>query len=366
MPSDSAAAFATASETPRMALAPRRFLFGVPSSAIIVLSICTCCSASMPPMASKISPLTAATAFSSPLPPKRPLSPSRSSTAAWAPVEAPDGTPARPNAPSPSTTSTSTVGLPRLSRISRAVMSPLSVMGSSALGEIARGFSAGGVEPPPPCVSDPQSRASGLLLRLRSGRASGSAALHDDPLGVCSAAALDDDPITPSGLAALDDDAFLVAGAAALVDDLAGAAASAVALGPGLIHGRTGAGRQDVWVGDRCARGLRRARHGRRRGKHGYEQSTRQGLGVRHWRLLCPPTPQYEHGARHQTIQPERKTAREAIASRAVAICVFRRASPAKGNQSSFGVRTWRPLYMPVFRSTWCGRFSSPVSLSST
>ncbi len=29
-------------------------------------------------------------------------------------------------------------------------------------------------------------------------------------------------------------------------------------------------------------------------------------------------------------------------------------------------VRTWRPRYMPVFRSMWCGRRSSPESLSST
>ena len=41
----------------------------------------------------------------------------------------------------------------------------------------------------------------------------------------------------------------------------------------------------------------------------------------------------------------------------------FKRSGSA---QSSLGVRTWRPRYMPVFRSMWCGRFSSPVSLSST
>ena len=58
-----AAALATASETPRMALAPSRALLGVPSSAIIVSSILTCASASMPPIASKISPLTASTAL---------------------------------------------------------------------------------------------------------------------------------------------------------------------------------------------------------------------------------------------------------------------------------------------------------------
>ena len=46
-----------------MALAPRRDLFGVPSSSIIMWSIWIWFSASMPPMASKISPLTASTAF---------------------------------------------------------------------------------------------------------------------------------------------------------------------------------------------------------------------------------------------------------------------------------------------------------------
>src|SRR5882724_5405552 len=111
-----------------MALAPRRLLFGVPSSVIIVSSILTCASASMPPTASKISPLTASTALRTPLPRYRALSPSRSSTASCAPVEAPDGTAARPSAPSSSTTSTSTVGLPRLSKISRPIMSTMAVM----------------------------------------------------------------------------------------------------------------------------------------------------------------------------------------------------------------------------------------------
>ena len=64
-----AAALAAASDTPRMALAPSRPLFGVPSSAISVSSILACASASMPPSASKISPLTASTALRTPLPP---------------------------------------------------------------------------------------------------------------------------------------------------------------------------------------------------------------------------------------------------------------------------------------------------------
>jgi len=33
---------------------------------------------------------------------------------------------------------------------------------------------------------------------------------------------------------------------------------------------------------------------------------------------------------------------------------------------TSFGSRIWRPRYIPVFRSIWCGRRNSPLSLSST
>ena len=47
-PRSAAAALATASETPRMALAPRRPLFSVPSNAIMVLSIRIWSSASSP------------------------------------------------------------------------------------------------------------------------------------------------------------------------------------------------------------------------------------------------------------------------------------------------------------------------------
>src|ERR1700724_1162332 len=63
MSKDSAAALAQASETPRMALAPSRLLFAVPSRSIMVWSICTCCSTAMSLNASKISPLTASTAL---------------------------------------------------------------------------------------------------------------------------------------------------------------------------------------------------------------------------------------------------------------------------------------------------------------
>ena len=59
----SAAALAVARLTPRIALAPSRPLFSVPSSAIIAASISAWSSASRPTIASAISPLTAATAL---------------------------------------------------------------------------------------------------------------------------------------------------------------------------------------------------------------------------------------------------------------------------------------------------------------
>src|SRR5438105_9752989 len=119
MSTSSAAARATASDTPRMALAPRRDFPSVPSSSISRASMSRCDSAGMPVTASAISPLTLATAVSTPLPPKR-SPPSRSSRASWAPVEAPLGTAARPRAPELNSTSTSTGGWPRESVISRA------------------------------------------------------------------------------------------------------------------------------------------------------------------------------------------------------------------------------------------------------
>ena len=64
-----APAFAQASETPRIALAPRRPLFAVPSSSIMASSMATCSVASMPSSASAISPFTLAQASSTPLPP---------------------------------------------------------------------------------------------------------------------------------------------------------------------------------------------------------------------------------------------------------------------------------------------------------
>src|SRR4051812_14577831 len=115
-----AAAFAAASETPRIAFAPSRPLFSVPSSSSRRASTAFWSSASTPCSACAISPSTLLTACVTPLPAHAPVSPSRSSSASWTPVDAPDGTAARPNAPFPSRTSTSTVGLPRESRIWRA------------------------------------------------------------------------------------------------------------------------------------------------------------------------------------------------------------------------------------------------------
>ncbi len=116
---DSAAARATASETPRMALAPSLDLLGVPSSSSMRWSTSRCSDASKPTSSGPIPSRTAFTALSTPLPPYR-LPPSRSSIASNAPVDAPDGTAARLTVPSSSATSTSMVGFPRESRISRA------------------------------------------------------------------------------------------------------------------------------------------------------------------------------------------------------------------------------------------------------
>ena len=63
-----AEALATASDTPRIAFAPRRALFSVPSSSIRASSMRRWSSASKPDRASKISPFTASTAFWTPLP----------------------------------------------------------------------------------------------------------------------------------------------------------------------------------------------------------------------------------------------------------------------------------------------------------
>src|SRR3954451_19516856 len=118
-PAESAAARATARLTPRMALAPRRDLSGVPSRSISCWSTSRCSLASYPTSSGPMTSRTPSTALVTPLPPYR-FPPSRSSTASQAPVEAPLGTAARVIVPSSRATSTSTVGFPRESRISRA------------------------------------------------------------------------------------------------------------------------------------------------------------------------------------------------------------------------------------------------------
>ena len=118
-PACAAPAFAVASETPRIALAPRRDLFFVPSSSISVRSSVRWSSASSPATAPAISVSTLRTALRTLLPRYDRSSPSRNSTASNCPVDAPEGTAARPVAPDSSTTSTSTVGFPLESRICR-------------------------------------------------------------------------------------------------------------------------------------------------------------------------------------------------------------------------------------------------------
>src|SRR5581483_5453828 len=126
-PASAAAAFAAASETARIAFAPRRPLFGVPSRSISRRSSASWSSASIPRTASRISPFAFATAFATPLPPYG-SPPSRSSTASCTPVDAPERTATRPTAPESRRTSTSIVGLPRESRIWRAWTSAIRLL----------------------------------------------------------------------------------------------------------------------------------------------------------------------------------------------------------------------------------------------
>ena len=67
-PRYSAAALATAMDTPKMALAPSLALFSVPSSSIMVRSISTCSRASRPQISPATAVLTFSTALSTPLP----------------------------------------------------------------------------------------------------------------------------------------------------------------------------------------------------------------------------------------------------------------------------------------------------------
>ena len=116
MPNSLAAAFATANETPKIALAPSFDLFGVPSKSIMSWSILFCSNIEVPKSAWAMMVLTFSTALSTPLPINA-FPPSLSSTASCSPVEAPEGTAARPITPFSVMTSTSTVGLPRESKI---------------------------------------------------------------------------------------------------------------------------------------------------------------------------------------------------------------------------------------------------------
>ena len=127
-PTESAAALATAMETPRIAFAPSLPLLGVPSRSIRYWSRPTWSNASHPMISSAMISLTFSTAFRVPLPRYLSLSPSLSSTASCTPVDAPDGTIALPSAPSSRSTSTSTVGLPLESRTSLAITSSINAI----------------------------------------------------------------------------------------------------------------------------------------------------------------------------------------------------------------------------------------------
>ncbi|OQB34508.1 MAG: hypothetical protein BWY05_01605 [Euryarchaeota archaeon ADurb.Bin165] len=121
------AALETAIETGRMAFAPRRPLFSVPSVSISILSVPAWSVPSIPRRALRISVLIASTAFLTPFPRKRSSS-SRFSTASYVPVEAPEGHAARPKNPPASMTSASTVGLPLESMISLPVIFSILIM----------------------------------------------------------------------------------------------------------------------------------------------------------------------------------------------------------------------------------------------
>src|SRR4051812_4545724 len=179
-----AAAFAAASETPRIAFAPSRPLFSVPSSSSRRASTAFWSSASTPFSACAISPSTLLTARVTPFPPHAALSPSRSSSASCTPVDAPDGTAARPNAPLPSCTSTSTVGLPRESRIWRACTPEIGLAKPELLlrlveiailfverelrpgASVARGELLGPLDPRPEAVGDGPQRELGVDVHL--------------------------------------------------------------------------------------------------------------------------------------------------------------------------------------------------------
>src|ERR1019366_9993257 len=113
-PRQSATARAKAIETARIAFAPRRDLFVVPSRAISRASRSAWSKKDRPRRTLVISPLIFATAFRHPRPLYRFSSPSRSSIASAEPVAAPHGTDASPQ-PLSRWQFASTVGRPLLS-----------------------------------------------------------------------------------------------------------------------------------------------------------------------------------------------------------------------------------------------------------
>ena len=126
IPKDSAAAFATAKDTPNVALAPNLPLLSVPSNSISALSIAGWSYAFIPSNSGAIIVFTFCTAFNTPFPIYLDESPSLNSTASNAPVEAPDGTIATPTEPSINSTVTCTVGFPLESNTSKASMLSIS------------------------------------------------------------------------------------------------------------------------------------------------------------------------------------------------------------------------------------------------
>src|SRR5579875_1200720 len=155
-PRSAAAARATARETPRIALAPRRLLLGVPSRSQSIRSMPRWSDGSRPRRRGARTSRTFRTALRTPRPPYRVLSPSRSSSASWTPVLAPEGTAATPRWPVSRDTSTSTVGLPRESRISRAVTWTIVPISTSACPPQMRGAPPRRRPRPPGAGRDPE------------------------------------------------------------------------------------------------------------------------------------------------------------------------------------------------------------------
>ena len=97
-PSSLAEALAIAKETPKIELAPKFDLLGVPSKSIIILSICFCSETSIPIKLFEIILFTFFIALETPFP-RYDLPPSLNYTASCSPVDAPEGTAALPKKP---------------------------------------------------------------------------------------------------------------------------------------------------------------------------------------------------------------------------------------------------------------------------